>query len=264
MSWCAKPSGSYISSGKNTTSLVLTDEGYQNLIEIYNYLSGLGWTIEAIAGMCGNFVVESEMNPWRWQGDTVSYTAGYGLPQFTPASGYITDYGTSAPNFSPNLSVSEQTDGATPEDGEAQLYVIHNDLAGKFINRTSYCDFYDISGSYPMSSYRTVTDLYEATLGWFFHYEGSAIVLSGTTEQKQTQSGYRYNNAVACYNYLVDYLDSGGSGGETGGGDTGEGGETGGGDTDDDDEPSVTPSYSGYTRRKMPVWLLSLRHPSRY
>lgn len=61
---------------------------------IYWYFHNLGWTKNAIAGMCGNMHVESRMNPGLWQGRTVpadpmTTSKGFGLTQWTPARKYI-------------------------------------------------------------------------------------------------------------------------------------------------------------------------------
>ena len=109
--WHAKPYGAYA---------IDSTEAKDNMDEIYAQLHNEGWTIEAICGMLGNMVAESGLNPWRWQDDSVSLTSdlkGYGLPQFTPAYGYIYDYGVGVTGYSPNLSVTEETSGATADDG---------------------------------------------------------------------------------------------------------------------------------------------------
>ena len=43
--------------------------------------------------MMGNAYGESGWNPWRWQNDTYNVNNGYGLFQYTPASGYLNVYG---------------------------------------------------------------------------------------------------------------------------------------------------------------------------
>lgn len=190
MSWNAKPRGGYT---------IGSDEWKANIDETYSQLSST-WTLEAIAGMGGNIQSESGWNPWRWQSDSVSLTdskKGYGLPQFTPAYGYINDYGKGLEGYSPNLSVSATTSGATPEDGHAQIVCIDTDRAGKFLNRSRYCDYADISGYYPMSKFKQGTDLWLATVAWLYHYEFPAA-------QYRTYAAaqLRYQNSVAVYDYL--------------------------------------------------------------
>ena len=58
-----------------------------NATYIYNYLGARGWTMNAIAGILGNFQAESTINPGRYQGDTPS-GSGWGLAQWTPSNKY--------------------------------------------------------------------------------------------------------------------------------------------------------------------------------
>lgn len=127
--WQAQSTGSY-----NRTS----NEAFQNAICTYRKLSGLGWTVNAICAVYGNFEAESGYNPWRWEGDSVpTYPStpsyGYGLPQFTPSSKYISDsraqaYSGYAPNWSDHAG--------NPDDGDAQLEFISN-----------YADYYPAPGT---------------------------------------------------------------------------------------------------------------------
>lgn len=186
MTWYAKPRGGYS---------IDSPEACANMDEIRNICNSRGWTLEAICGMLGNMNNESGFNPWRWQSDRVDYDMGYGLPQFTPASGYFDDYGVGTEGFAPNRSTSTATSGASPSDGYAQIIVIDEDKAGKFLNRKSYCDYWDISSCYPFSNYKQVTDLYTATVGWLFNYEFPADTSKSVADD-------RYQSAVTCYQYL--------------------------------------------------------------
>lgn len=188
MTWSAKPRGPY---GINSA------EARGNMVMIYNQLIGT-WTLEAICGLLGNMAHESGFNPWRWQNDSVSLTddhKGYGLVQLTPAYGYVQDYGPGTPYFSPNLSVSTITSGATPQDGHAQIIVIDEDRAGKYLNRVSWCDYYDLSGTYPFANYKQITDLKKAAIAWLFNYEAPA-------DRSEAVANERYASAQICYEYL--------------------------------------------------------------
>lgn len=73
----------------------LTREQMQvNAKWIASFFLDKGWTINAIAGMMGNFEAESTINPARWENNT-DYRAqgvsnkGFGLAQWTPWSKYI-------------------------------------------------------------------------------------------------------------------------------------------------------------------------------
>jgi len=57
---------------------------------ILNYLTGKGWTKEAVCGMLGNMETESTINPGIWQSlQEGNMSGGYGLVQWTPATKYI-------------------------------------------------------------------------------------------------------------------------------------------------------------------------------
>ena len=43
----------------------------ENLNTMYRFFSALGWTPNAIAGMLGNIMVESSVNPWLFQNRTL-------------------------------------------------------------------------------------------------------------------------------------------------------------------------------------------------
>lgn len=189
MTWHAKPSGGY-----NINS----DEAKDNIFEVYNYYKDT-WTKEAICGLLGNMTAESGLNPWRWQSDTVSLSSskkGYGLVQFTPAYGYINNYGKGVDGYAPNLSVIEVRGGEL-SDATAQLIVINDDKAKKYLDRHKYCSYLDISSTYPFSNYKEVDDLYLATVAWLFNYEFPAKE-SRTEEHAQ----YRYSLAQICYEIL--------------------------------------------------------------
>lgn len=113
-------------------------EAYSNALEIYATLSGLGWSRDAVCAFLGNVDAESEYNPWQWENDDVlsstdrsesypgmecDYGPGYGLVQWTPASGYILSGAQSYPQYAPYLADKTYRN---PEDGIAQLLWMHN------------------------------------------------------------------------------------------------------------------------------------------
>lgn len=60
-----------------------------NALEIYNFLCGRGWSLEAISGTLGNMERESTINPGVWQSlNAGNYSGGFGLVQWTPATNY--------------------------------------------------------------------------------------------------------------------------------------------------------------------------------
>lgn len=202
MGWHAKPSGGY---SLDTTA------AKDNCKAAYDYLEPLGYTLESIVGILANAAAESAMNPWRWEGDQVRYGYGYGLFQFTPASGYINHSG--IPNHAPNLSTSSTTTGASPNDALGQLYVVDHDTLGKWQpwNWRSYWDSSEYSGLYSMhsqilsrwgsggqlsrSQFKNITDYHDATFAFMACYEGPAV-----------PNYYARNSyAITIYDILKDY-----------------------------------------------------------
>lgn len=69
----------------------------QNMNTMYNYFIAQGWTPNAIAGMLGNVMVESSVNPWLFEHRTLNWnnpqgiladSGGMGLTQWTPCRKY--------------------------------------------------------------------------------------------------------------------------------------------------------------------------------
>ena len=195
-SWHAKPSGGYALSSQ---------EAKDNMDMIYAAFSAQGYTIEAVSAIIGNMNNESAMNVWRWQGDSVVYSAGYGLIQFTPASDYINLSG--IPNHAPNLSVSTQTSGASPNDGDAQCYVIYNDTLSKWQTNiwrnywavadypTEYAYMQELRNTYgryiSQDTFKAVTDLKAATFLFNGGYVGE-LVLNFNPRYADAQTAYAY------------------------------------------------------------------------
>lgn len=200
MSWYAKPRGAYYYNGT---------EGKSNILEIGSYLSGNNYTVEAQSGVIGNVMAESGLNPWRWQSDSVSLAGGYGLFQYTPASGYINLSG--IPNHSPNMSTSQQTSGATPEDAEGQLYVFVNNTLGKWVSAcwrsywdtTTYATLYQqrqrILTEYgdgsriSMTQFARINNVWDATFVFLACFEGPLV----------PNMSARFGNAQQAYEILT-------------------------------------------------------------
>lgn len=164
----------------------------ENAREILAVLNSLGWKRGAIAGVLGNFQVESGLNPWRWESDTVlssddpridsSTTNGYGLGQFTPPGKYCHDSRARAiPGFGPNYSNRTGSD----YDGYAQLLFI--DQYADYIPHAPY-----ESISYAM--YKSMNSDPELCADiWLVNYE------------RGTPSALRRENALYWFEILADY-----------------------------------------------------------
>ena len=180
--WQAKNSGGY-----SRTS----NEAFQNAICTYRKLSALGWTLNAICGVLGNFEYESAYNPWRWESDNIpSYPStpsyGYGLPQFTPSYKYISDTNAMGyTGYGPNWS----DHAGNPDDGDAQLEFIHN-----------YADYIP-SSTYPDISYAqfksSTLPASELAVVWLYNYERPADPSS--TEMDRSLAGAYWFGVLAQY-----------------------------------------------------------------
>lgn len=177
MAWNAKPSGGYDP---------YSASGIANINAFRSAFST--WTTESIAGMLGNVQAESGLNPWRWQGDSYGTSRGYGLFQFTPASGYLALSG-----VTPNLSTTSVTSGATPEDADRQIQAFRNDELGKW-NSSAWRSYWDTTQYASLYAYRNdclnawghgtgisiaefsdVADVYAATFLFLACFEGPAV-----------------------------------------------------------------------------------------
>ena len=74
-----------------------SDEQIFNMNKVYDYFIAIGWTRNAIAGMLGNMMVESTVNPWNFQHPNLDWSqpaailadnGGMGLTQWTPCRKY--------------------------------------------------------------------------------------------------------------------------------------------------------------------------------
>lgn len=188
MAWFAKPYGAY---GYNSI------EGIANINEMYAFFNGRDYTLETICGVIGNSIAEGGLNPWRWQSDTVNLSAGYGLFQYTPASGYI-DGCSDLAGYAPNFSVTETTEGANPSDGLAQCIAFAENTLGKWVS-TCWRPYWDIDTYYDlyytrqrildtygdgeritMEQFKGITSVYDATFVFLACFEGPAVPSMGT------------------------------------------------------------------------------------
>lgn len=198
MAFACKPSSYY--------SLNSSD-GQNNLWQMQHALSAAGYCDEAIAGVCANCYAESGLNPWRWQGDTVNYGAGYGLFQFTPANGYIGPMSW-VPGYAPNLSTS-MISGGRSSDGDAQMTCLINDYLSKWVAycwrdywsatdypylwgcRTRVVRDYGNGSSLTQAQFKQVNDLELATFAFMACYEGQLVPSDFTARMENAANIYR-------------------------------------------------------------------------
>ena len=204
--WYANPSGAY---GYGST------EGSANINMMNGYFNSQSFSLESQAGIMGNAVSESGLNPWRWQSDTYNRGAGYGLFQYTPAYsmygniGYI-DTCQSLDGYGPNLSTSTTTAGARPEDGWAQCVAFAEDRLSKWVSycwrdywdRNTYANLWQVrnrivttygtGSALTLAQFKNITDVYDATFAFLACFEGPAV----------PNMQDRWNNASAIYQML--------------------------------------------------------------
>ena len=199
MTWHAKPSGYYG---------YATNDGKENIYEMNKFFNNRGYTLQAQAGIIGNVIGESGLNPWRWQNDTYDLSGGYGLFQYTPAQGYI-DGGVNLEHYAPNLSVTTITDGADPKDGIAQLTAFADNSLGKWMSSCwrTYWDTYEYSELFElrnrilsvygdgytltMDDFKGIDNVYNATFAFLACFEGPAV--------PNMESRYAYASDVYVY-----------------------------------------------------------------
>lgn len=167
-------SGADITVHSGNRYLSLT-EMQDNARYIYNWLSARGWTLNAIAGLLGNFQSESTINPAIWQSLNEGNTsAGYGLVQWTPATKYL------------NWCTAE---GLDPEDMDSALLRLEYELAEGI-------QYYP-TDKYPLTFSEFKTSTKSA------YYLGMAFVTNYERPARITTA--RGNNATYWYDYLANY-----------------------------------------------------------
>lgn len=162
-----------------------------NVSMIYSILSGLGWTMNAVGGICGCIQGESRFNPWAWQGNRVQSTAiknldnprgrAYGLIQWDSCLNYINStVAQGFAGFGPNFS----DQAGSQNDGDAQLH---------FINTGE--------GYYPRGDYKHISfsDYKTSLLGaddlaaaWLYNRQRPASTGSAATEAKVRERGLKW------------------------------------------------------------------------
>lgn len=151
-------------------------EMQNNALYIYYKLSANGWSLNAIAGMMGNFQSESTINPDIWESLNEGNTSrGYGLVQWTPATKYL-DWCT--------------TQGLDPAEMDSALARIEYELANGLQ--------YYATDEYPETFAQFKTSTKSA------YYLGMAFVTN--YERPAEITTVRGENAEYWYNYLLDYV----------------------------------------------------------
>lgn len=149
---------------------------------IYRNLVKRGWTLNAIAGLLGNFEAESTINPAIWQSlNEGNMSGGYGLAQWTPA--------TKLSNFA--------SDWQTNHNKQLDFLQYHLENPSEhWVKRGDY------TGWTITMFVASTEDPYTLACVFAWNYEGSAVVLWGTDAEKEALKQKRGNAATKWYNFL--------------------------------------------------------------
>lgn len=173
-----------------------TADQENNVSQIYAILSSFGWTMNAVAGICGCIQRESRFNPWTWQKNKIQSTAiknlvdprgrAYGLIQWDSCNNYIlAPVAMQTPGYGPNFSDQP----GSQDDGFAQLTLIntgegyyprgdYSDLKfNDYKTSTAGADYLAAAWLYnrqrPKSGAATEPQVRENGLRWFEYLSGS-------------------------------------------------------------------------------------------
>ena len=128
-----------------------------NAFMVYSYFNKEGFSNAAIAGLLGNMHWESRINPGMWE-DLTAGSGGYGLVQWTPASGWF------------NWAASHNIDTSdADESGDGQCECVNDCVAqGQWLSGSGY--------SYTWAEYSQLTDYQEAVKSFMYQYERPGVL----------------------------------------------------------------------------------------
>jgi len=144
-------------------------EQENNALLVWDFFSGYGWTLEAVAAMLGNLQSESNINPGIWE-NLEPFTGGYGLVQWTPYTKYSEWAG-------------EDWQDNGPRECARVIYELENNL--QWISTSEY----------PMSFSEFVestVDPAELAQAWLYNYERPSSL----------DQPWRSTQALAWYEFL--------------------------------------------------------------
>lgn len=159
----------------------------ENANYILSYLTGQGWTRNAICGILGNMQSESTINPGIWEGlNSNNPSGGFGLVQWTPSTKYINwciSRGINPPDINSNL--------------QRILYEVENNLQF-YSSRMSFAQFtqnttlsaYDLAMIF-LSAYERPANPSQPWRGeqaeyWKQNLTGSPYIPPGSTAKKKS------------------------------------------------------------------------------
>lgn len=128
-----------------------------NAFMVWRWFKGAGFTDAAIAGLLGNMHWESRINPGMWESLSAG-SGGYGLVQWTPASGWF-DWAAAH-----NIDTSD-----ADEAGDGQCECVNDCVAqGQWLSGSGY--------SYTWAEFSQLTDYQESVKAFMYQYERPEVL----------------------------------------------------------------------------------------
>lgn len=200
MSWTSNWTSSYWTLGGYTSAAVAG-----NATEVYNRLTGSGWTHNAACAVIGNLIHESSgLNPGQFEGGHLNdWRYGFGIGQWTPGT-KISDY------------CGSQSPGVA-DDGNMQMsYLLSNtsQWSNYFLNPNGTSNYYNLSGLpyiTSMAQFSQSNDtIYQLTLVWAICWERPAAQYAAF-EARYTYASYydTFFGSPAPGQYKVQVIASG-------------------------------------------------------
>lgn len=159
---------------------------HHNGMLIAQIMQSYGWSDNAIAGILGNMVSESTINPYAMEGwKEWTETGGFGLTQWTPATKYY-DWA-EAEGFIPYHDIEYQCERIKLEMGG---------VIGQYYPSEEFW--------IPRNEFVTSTKSpYELACAFAWNYERPWVVLYGTAAQKNSLMKTRGGQANTWYKYIT-------------------------------------------------------------
>lgn len=166
-----------------------------NVLVMVELLRPVGWTDNAIAGICGCIQRESHFDPWAWQGNRIQPQSimqednprgrAYGLVQWDSCNKYLlSPIAQAAPGYGPNFSDKV----GSQNDGTAQLVFINT--GSGYAPTTNYPEkFSEFKSSEKGADYLAAA--------WLYNFERPAS--GGSTEQQVRENGLKW------YDFIISH-----------------------------------------------------------
>ena len=140
-----------------------------NAYRAYAKLYSLGWSLNAVCGLLGNFVRESTINPGVWENlDDTNPNGGYGLAQWTPSTNWT------------NYAISH---GYNIDDGDMQLEFCDTDPINNYIPTVTYPE--------TLAQFKVSLDSPEyLASAWLYNYERAGVVAE---DERRRWARYYYD-----------------------------------------------------------------------